>query len=164
MQVATHTGSLRVAVLILAILLLGLIPAKPALADQACSNQCWQDYDNCFCGDYWSCASCDEARDNCLSWCDSCPRVNKDWTTTTITDTAGPLPLICLSNGYFYQKYTRVTRVDHYQQILKCDYSLTTNLLGTSSTNKTCYKYKPTQGGSCIPNPNLPPIQNLCII
>jgi hypothetical protein len=138
--------------------------ANPLAADAACENECWAEWDYCCanCGSYWCWDDCDQRRDQCLSYCATCPRT-REWTTTTFySDTAGPLPLVCLSNQNYYRKYTRTYKNVQYREITNCNGTVTTTVLGANYTTKTCWKlWSP---GPCIPNSDYPPIENLCII
>lgn len=139
--------------------------ASPLAADAACEAQCWDAYDYCHanCGSFWCWDGCDQERDRCLQYCSTCPRIVNDWTVTTVlSDTLGPLPLVCLSDQNFYRKHTVTYKISHYQDVLKCDGFIQRNLLSSFNSTKTCWKY--TGPGPCIPNSNQAPIEQQCIL
>lgn len=104
---------------------------------------------------------CNGYYDGCVLSCPTCP-TSREWTTTTYSDTAGSLPLVCLSDQDYYRKYTRTTRTTRYRETRNCDGTVTTTVISESNTTGTCWKW--AVDGPCIPNPNYPPIQQLCVI
>src|SRR5829696_4579965 len=103
-----------------------LMTAQVVSADEACSQQCWLDYDNCPCNDYWSCNTCDERRDSCLNYCSTCPST-RNYTTTTILSRQATGRNGCYEDhiyfhsGRRYAEYLTTQRLDTYQETTACD-------------------------------------------
>jgi hypothetical protein len=120
----------------------------PLNADQACEDQCYQDYYNCPCFDYWSCAACDNQINQCLSYCASCPS-NRDYTTSTITGTQATGRNGCyedhiyFNSGKRYAEYRVTERRDTYRETTNCDGTKTTTLIGTGSISYYCWARDP---------------------
>ena len=154
-----------------AILLLWVGHSMPAVAD-ACTDQCWLDYDNCYCGDYWSCAACDEGRDNCLNYCATnppppCPST-RDYTISTIVNASTIFYNYGCYWSFTYYPKQAVTfdqwryryRFDNYRETTSCNGSKTTQLL---SSNYSSYTSCLREGGIPCNHPsNLPFSPPLC--
>lgn len=129
----------------------------PAVA-VTCEQQCWLDYDNCSCGDYWSCAACDEARDNCLNYCAShpCP-ATRDYSTTTLlsaqqTGNGCVEEYFSARHGCWFSKYLAQYRRTNYRETTNCDGTTTTTVLSSSTFPITCFKRQnPFACSSCSP-------------
>lgn len=135
------------------ILLLLIGRSIPAAAD-ACTDQCWLDYDACVgpgCSSYWHCAACDEARDSCFNSCPpppNCPST-RDYTTTTVANQSiTNYNVGCFLHPYTYPEEGRQFnrwryryRYDTYRETTNCNGSKTTQLLSTSYSAYTYCVY-----------------------
>jgi hypothetical protein len=145
-----------------------LSPSLAKLTPWGCVHECFQRKLSCesVCLRFPS-LNCEERCESryftCLQNC-GCPVVISEWTVTTVeSDTPGPLPLVCLSNRQFYRRYIRRERTEHWQEIMQCDGVNVRVIAFVTYADKNCYRWV-SQQGSCTPNPNLPPIELLCII
>jgi hypothetical protein len=128
-----------------------VLASQVSLADQACIDQCWADYDACVgpgCSSYWHCEQCDAQRDSCLNYCASCP-TTREYTTSTITGTQATGRNGCYEDHiYFYSgkryaEYRVTERRDTYRETTNCDGTKTTTLIGTGSISYYCWARDP---------------------
>ncbi len=107
------------------------------MADQACEDQCWLTWDSCYCGDYWSCAACDDQRDQCLQACALCPST-RDYSTTTVLSRSYTNRNGCfqdhlyLGGGRRYYEYYTRERTNIYRETTQCNGTKSTQLLSSS--------------------------------
>jgi hypothetical protein len=138
--------------------LLFLLACQVASADQACTDQCWLTWDDCSanCGDWWSCNACDEQRDQCLAYCDSCPHT-RDYSVTTLLSAQQTGARQCMEeyafagHGFWFYQYFAQYRVTNYRDTTACDGTTTTTVLSSSTYSSYCLKKSPFFHDYCSP-------------
>jgi hypothetical protein len=139
---------------VLLFIALSLVAAQVVSADEACNQQCWANYYDCPCFDYWSCAYCDDQINSCLSYCSTCPST-RNYTTTTVVSRQSTGRNGCyedhiyLNVGRRYAEYFTTQRLDTYRETTNCNGTKTTTLL--SSTNSSYYCWVRDAIASCSP-------------
>ena len=135
-----------------------LLAGQVALADQACTDQCWQTWDDCAhnCGDFWSCDACDQQRDQCLNYCASCPST-RDYSTTVLLSAQQQPFTVCVEDypnahyGCRFTKYNTQYRRTNYRETTNCDGTKTTTVLSSSTFPGVCVTKYPSSCTSCSP-------------
>ena len=144
---------------VLLFVVLSLMATQAVLADEACNQECYDNYHACPCFDYWSCASCDEQITNCLNYCSTCPST-RNYTTTTVVSRQSTGRNGCyedhisLNSGKRYAEYFTTQRLDTYRETTACNGTRTTTLLSSTSSSYYCWVRDPIASCSPFVTPN----------
>ena len=145
-----------------------IISARSGTADQACENQCLDEWYTCTAdcgsgGSYWCYDACDQHRDQCIASCANCPST-RDYITRTVVSRQYTNRYGCfqdhlyLSGGRRYYEHYTTERHDSYRETTQCDGTKSTQLLWSNNFNYYCWVRGNLGSDSCgSPAPNYLP-------